>query len=166
MQVPPLVVDWLTALQDAPFAEALRLSFYAYPIVNAAHILSIGLVVGSILPLDLRVLGLFREVPVDLLTRVLEPVAAIGLALALATGFLLFSVKPLEYVVNPALFIKLGLVVVGTVNAGILFFSPAWRRLRAGAAPTAPVRLGAFLSAVLWISAVFAGRFIAFIHVA
>ncbi len=161
-----MLFDVLNALNGAPFAEALRVSRYAYPVVNALHILAIGTLIGSIAAMDIRLLGAFSSVPVGGLARVLEPVAAIGLVAAIATGFLLFSVKPLEYITNPALLIKLALIALGTVNAGAMRLNPAWRRVRAGAGEVRPwMRVAAFASLSIWVGAVFAGRFIAFLHV-
>ena len=55
-----MIVDWLEAL---PLAAWLRRPTPAYPLVNAAHILGIGLILGAILPLDLRLMGVFRAAP-------------------------------------------------------------------------------------------------------
>jgi hypothetical protein len=144
----------------------LRQSRYAYPVVNALHILSIGVLVGSILPLDLRLLGAFPSVPVGALARVLEPVAAVALLAAIVAGFLLFSVKPLEYANNPALWAKVGLIGIGILNAAVVRLTPAWRAVRAGRGTVPPwMRAAAFASLIVWSSAVFAGRFVAYIHV-
>jgi hypothetical protein len=78
------VLEWIGAL---PFALAIRRSATLYIFVNAAHILSIGIIVGSILPLDLRLIGFFRTVPVAVVGPYLSRAAAIGLALAFVTGF-------------------------------------------------------------------------------
>lgn len=59
----------LTALEASALAEGLRASQYAYPLVNAAHILALAALFGSILALDLRLLGLFQAVPVAPLAR-------------------------------------------------------------------------------------------------
>ena len=55
--VPAELAEWLQALAATPVAALLRTSTVAYAALNAAHIFSIGLVVGSIATLDLRVLG-------------------------------------------------------------------------------------------------------------
>lgn len=155
--------DWLAALQQSPPAALLRRSLYLYPIVNALHILGIGLLVGAILPADLRMLGLFRQRPLTLLVPFLTGAAAFGLALAVATGVLLFSVKPLEYAVNAAFLSKVALVAAGTVNALALRLSPAWRAAMAGGPATARLRLGAVASFLIWPAALLSGRFIAFL---
>ena len=66
--------DWLVALEATALAGALRGSVWAYPLVNAAHILGVALLVRGILPLDLRLLGAWR---------VLTRMAGAGLGLAI-----------------------------------------------------------------------------------
>lgn len=158
-----VLFDALAALQQSPPAALLRQSLYLYPLVNALHILGIGLLVGAILPADLRLLGLFRDRPLHLLVPFLTGAAAFGLALAVATGILLFSVKPLEYAVNAAFLSKLALVAAGTANALALRLTPAWRTAMAGGPATARLRLGAAVSFMVWPAALLSGRFIAFL---
>jgi hypothetical protein len=97
-----VVEGWLQALQGWELAALLRRSVYVYPLVNAAHVFSLALLIGAILPADLRMLGLFQGVAAPPFLRLMTAIAATGLALAVATGFLLFSVQPLEYAYNPA----------------------------------------------------------------
>jgi hypothetical protein len=151
------------SLADWPVAAALRRSVLLYPLVNAAHIIGIGLLLGAIATLDLRLLGAFRRVPLPLLAPPLVRVAAAGLLLALASGFLLFSVRPQAYLDNPAFLAKLGLVALGLANVALLRLAPGWRRALAGGAPGAAPRLAAGLSLLAWIGAILAGRWIAFI---
>jgi hypothetical protein len=57
------------------------------------HVFGMALLVGAILPLDLRLLGCWPGVSRSALIRVLAPVAATGLVIAVAAGILLFSVR-------------------------------------------------------------------------
>jgi hypothetical protein len=153
----------LTALAQSPPAEAVKASYYAYPLVNAAHILGLATLFGAILALDLRLLGLFRQVPAQPLARVLPRVAAAGLLVALPTGVLLFSVEPFDYAGNQAFLAKLALVTLGTVHALAVHRTPGWKAvIRGDRAIPLPLRASAALSLALWTSAVVAGRMIAF----
>ena len=145
-----------------PVGTALSRSAIAYPLVNAAHILALAMVVGAISALDLRVLGLYRTTALDDLARPLSGLAAVGVAAALITGFLLFSVRPTLYAGNPAFLIKVGLVALGILNALGLRANPHWRRALAGAPIHASVKLTAAASLLIWAGAVIAGRWIAF----
>lgn len=153
----------LSTLEASALAEGLRASQYAYPLVNAAHILALAALFGSILALDLRLLGLFRSVPVAPLARVLPRVSAGGLALALPTGFALFSVQPFDYIINPIFPIKLALIAFAALNALLLHRTVGWKKLVGGSA-TVPtrVRLAAALSLLGWTGAILAGRLLAF----
>ena len=162
--MPPLLAEWLQALADWPIALFLRGSTLAYATLNAAHIFAIGLIVGAIATLDLRVLGLFRGVPLGALARPLTRVAAAGVLFAVATGFLLFSVRPTAYAENPAFLTKIALVAVGVANAFIMRANPDWRIARQDGPIAASVRLGAAASLLNWAAAVFAGRWIGFLQ--
>lgn len=156
-------MEILAALGHWPGALWLQGSGTAYLFVNAAHILGIGLLIGAILPLDLRLIGLFSSVPLAVLVPFLSRAAALGLGLALLTGFWLFTVRPVEYAVNTAFLFKLGLIVLALAN---IVFQHAGTRLeqamRTGQAPP-KVRLLAVFSSMLWIAALIAGRWIGFL---
>ncbi|QRM54622.1 DUF6644 family protein [Sinorhizobium sp. BG8] len=154
------VLAWLSA---SPLAAALRASGTLYLFVNAAHILSIGLLVGAILPLDLKMIGLIRSAPLEVVGPFLSRVAATGLALAIVTGLCLFSVKPAEYAANPAFLVKLSLLAFGIANALATRLNGRWRQAIASGYASARLRVQAFLSLVVWIGTVVAGRWIGFL---
>jgi hypothetical protein len=156
-------VELLQALEAWSVAAALRRSTLLYPLVNAAHILGIGLLIGAIATLDLRVLGLFRAAPLPVLGPPLVRVAAAGLGLALATGVLLFAVRPAEYAANPAFLAKLGLILGGLSNVLALRLGTGWRGALAGEPVGPPLRTAAALSLLVWLGVVLAGRWIAFV---
>jgi hypothetical protein len=159
-----MLFEWLEALHHWSVAAYLRRSLYVYPFVNATHILGIALLVGSIVPVDLRILGLASGPPLGPTARALARFAATGLALAIMTGFLLFSVQPLEYAVNPAFWTKVSLVALGTLNALALRASKTWRVAEIDGEIGTGLKIGAAISLLIWISAVFAGRAIAFLQ--
>ena len=128
-------------------------STVAYATLNALHIFSIGLVVGSIAALDLRVLGLFRRFPLSA-RRSFVARRRDRRLLAAVDRLLLFSVRPLTYAENPAFLIKISLVAFGIMNA--LFFRTSWNWRGAfddGRSPDS-VRAAAFRSLLIWAGAV------------
>ncbi|MEW6125125.1 MAG: DUF2214 domain-containing protein [Pseudomonadota bacterium] len=155
-------MTWLEALSHWQVAGALRQWVSAYALVNAAHIIGIGLLIGSIATLDLRLLGAFRAASLKELAPPLSRMAAFGLLLAICTGFLLFCVRPVAYAQNAAFLTKLAFVAFGTVNALALRASEGWRRVRAGGSASAHVKTAALLSLALWTGAVLCGRWIGF----
>ncbi|MBX4862400.1 DUF2214 domain-containing protein [Rhizobium sophorae] len=153
------ILEWLSA--TAP-AVALRRSGTLYMFINAAHILAIGLLIGAILPLDLRLAGFFRKVPVEILAPFLSRAAGVGLVAAIVTGFCLFSVRAVEYAGNPAFLAKLCLVALGLLNLSIVHLGRGWKMVLSLGIVQPGLRFAAALSAVLWIAAVIAGRWIGF----
>ena len=157
-------LDWLPGwIAGSALATALKGSATLYLFVNAAHILSIGMLFGAILALDLRLLGLARAVPLAAVAPYLSRIAATGLALAIATGLCLFSVRPAEYAANPAFLAKLGLIALGLVNIAAVHCGSGWKTVLEGGAPGPMLRLGASASLLVWIAAVVAGRWIGFL---
>lgn len=140
-------------------AESLRGARWGYAAVNALHIFGIALLIGAILPLDLRLLGAWPGVPRRLLVRVLVPVAATGLSIAVIAGLLLFSVRASEYAGVGFLQAKLVLVAGGTLAAlslhgahGFLLETASQGRLA----------VHAVISMTCWVGALACGRLIAF----
>ncbi|PDT26263.1 DUF2214 domain-containing protein [Rhizobium sp. L9] len=154
------ILEWVSATTPA---VALRRSGTLYMLVNAAHILAIGLLVGAILPLDLRLAGFFRKAPVEILAPFLSRAAGIGLVGAILTGFCLFSVRAVEYAANPAFLTKLCLITLGVLNLSIVHFGRGWKTAVSSGIIRPRLRFSAALSATVWIAVVLAGRWIGFL---
>ena len=153
----------LEALAGWPGAVLLRQSSLAYLLVNATHILGIALLLGPILALDARLLGAFPSAPLIVMGPLLVRVAKFGAALAIITGIALFTVRPPDYLDNPAFLMKLALLVLALTNAATLDRSRAWRDAVAGNANAARLKLQAAASVVLWLAVLVAGRWIGFV---
>lgn len=151
--------ELLAAVEGTPLAQGLRFSRWGYAAVNTGHVLGIALLVGSIVPLDLRLIGLWRSVPQSALVRVVVPMAAGGLTLAVATGALLFSVRASEYALLPVLWVKLALIAVGAASALLLHRAHGLDLATAGRRRLA---LAGALSLLCWLGALVSGRLIAF----
>lgn len=154
-----------TLLEATGLATGLRQSTWAYPLINSGHIFGVALLVGAILPLDLRLIGFWRSVPLLHLWRVLTPVAASGLGLAILCGLLLFSTRATEYAVSPLFWIKMILILCGLLN--VLLIRVALPRQNAPFwlthdTPPSTVRICAALSILFWVGALLAGRMIGY----
>jgi hypothetical protein len=160
-----MLMEFANALQNTGIATALRQSFWVYPIVNAGHIVGLALLFGAIVPLDLRLLGVWRTMPLAVMSRILLPVALAGLALAVPTGLLLFSVRATEYAATPLLWIKFSLIACAIANALLLRLSLAWAVAEhsdlAGTMPR--LQLAGALSIGLWLAVIVVGRMIGYL---
>lgn len=153
-----LVFEWIEAL---PLVRLIVVVPGLYPAISALHILGIGLLVGSIAVVDLRLLGVLGSTFDEALAGLVR-VALTGFAVAVMTGLILVSVRIGNYAANPALLAKMAILLSAGANALTL-------RVAAGSPDVRMVlgtrrgRLAGGLSLTLWVSAVFSGRWIAFL---
>jgi hypothetical protein len=159
-----MAADWLAALEASAPSAALRGSVWAYPLVNAAHLLGVALLVGGVVPLDARLLGAWRTVPADGLWRVLTRTAGAGLALAVGTGALLFSVKATAYARSPWFLVKMAVVAAGACNVLVIHRLAARRPPGQGGqlAPSPATRVSAGFSLAAWLAALALGRLVGY----
>jgi hypothetical protein len=138
---------------------------WTYAIVNLAHVLGISTLFGSILVLDLRLVGIGRRVPLAALSSAVVPVATAGFLIAATTGVGLLATKATEYVGNPFLLIKFPAIALGLLNVGAIKRTGAWRAHRLRELTQDEQRqLAVFgaLSLLCWLTAITAGRMIAY----
>lgn len=144
------------AIQASELAAFLRRSRWTYPAVNAAHLLGVALLIGAIVPMDLRLTGVWRsDVRLAAAVRLLRPIAAFGAALAVVTGVLLFTVQARDYVALPLFFVKMALVAIGLAHA-----------LAHGGIATAPVasqRAAGLISLAIWPVVLVCGRMLGYL---
>jgi len=159
--------DLLTWIEQTGLGHMMRESGpWTYAIVNVAHILSVATLFGSVLVLDLRLLGAWsRRIRIADLSTAVTPIAITAFALAIVTGAALLASKATAYVDNPCLLIKFPAIAVGMLNAGILNVTPAWREVGVRALRPGERRQFAIMggvSLVSWVTAVTAGRMIGY----
>jgi hypothetical protein len=158
--------NFMAWLQGSALGHAMRESgVWAYAIVNLVHILGVASLFGSVLVLDLRLLGVWRNVALSAISKPTVPIAAIGFGIAALSGMCLLATKATEYVGNPFLFIKFPSIALGLTNVAALNLLPAWKqhRFRDLSAPEQS-RLAVFggISLLCWLTAITAGRMIAY----
>jgi len=150
---------WAAWLEASGLGVLMRESAVLYPLANIAHILGLVLFVGSILFLDLRLIGFARSLPALNVARALTPVMMFGFVLQVASGVLLFSADARPLWNNPVMQVKAALIAFGIVNA--LIFRTLWNRRLADWDETAPgiALTQAGLSLLTWLGVAVCGRF-------
>jgi len=159
-----MIEGWLAALEATALARGLSDSVYVYPLVNAGHILGVALLVGSIVPLDLRLVFAWRAVPLVPLWHVLTRTAAAGLALAVVFGALLFITRATEYAESTLFLVKMAVVAVGASNALALRIVGHAQVMQMRTAPTPPrrLRVAGGISLTAWLTALALGRLVGY----
>lgn len=155
-------MEWL-AILAAPVGQPFIRWPVLYIFANAGHILSLAMLVGASVMLDLRLLGRLKSLPLAESAELFSRIASVALACALGTGALLFSVRPVEYAGNTAFLIKLLLIGLGTANAVFVHLSRDWAEMIVEQQASLRLKLGAVISLTTWLSAVLAGRWIGFL---
>lgn len=159
------LMELARSLQDTELAIALSSSGYVYPIVEGTHVLSLALAVGSILWIDLRLIGVvLRSYPVTKLYDSMRPVIIIGFASMLITGALLFIARAADVWESGYFRVKLVLLALCLVNVVVFHFviSRDVERWDSAAEPPLPARLAGFASLILWFAVVAVGRLMAY----
>jgi hypothetical protein len=155
----------LAAIERSALATAMRQDLWLYPSVEIFHILGFVTLVGSIAALDLRLLGLSREISVRQLARHLLPWTIGSFALIVPTGLLMFISHADDFIGNPAFILKLSLIMVAGTNAAV-FHAGAFRGVAQWdrGTPTPPAaRLHAAASLIIWVSVIACGRLLAYL---
>lgn len=150
-----------SALQSSDLAVWISFSRWAYAAVATAHVLSVAVVIGTVLTLDLRLMGLGRSVDPHQLAGLVVPIAGTALFCAALTGGALFAGRAAEYADFELFQIKMGMIVcaVTFVLAAHYRFGLRFER----ATVRQRIRIGT-VSLTFWIAIGISGRMIAFVH--
>lgn len=136
---------------------ALKSHLWAYPALEIVHITGIGLLLGNLVLLELRVFGLGPALPVKDLSRLSLGIALAGFSLAAASGLLMFASQPSELLGNRAFTLKMLLLLAAACNAAWFHGRGSLDRLDVWA------RVQMLVSTVIWLAVVACGRWIAYL---
>jgi hypothetical protein len=150
----------LVAFRDSWFGQLMVAVPWLHSAFETIHFFGLSLMIGALLFVDLRVLGMFRAVDYRTVHR-LVPLALLGFALNLITGLGFFCNDPTWWY-NPMFKLKMLFIAVAGANALEFTFveQPKILALPDGADEHFGLRIkiSAALSLVLWILVILAGR--------
>lgn len=136
-------------------------SLWLFPAIEAVHIVALAVLIGAVLMLNLRVLGVaLKAVPVPRLARELAPWTLVSLILILISGALLFASEAVRSFHSNPFRIKMVFLA-----AAIVFHYTASRKLTLmdeGRIHPIVSKLAAVVGIFLWVAVGFAGRAIGF----
>ena len=154
--------EWLAS---TPGSVALHESRYMFLIVLTVHVLTLALFAGTVLMIDLRLLGVtMLRVPASEVVRRLLPWSVAGLLLMVASGALLFYSAPLVRYHNVFFRFKMAALVFAVLNSWI-FHVTVFRRVAEwdlDPVPPRMARLASGLSLLSWAAIITAGRMMAY----
>jgi hypothetical protein len=157
---PHFLLPFFKWCDTTAVGEFMRSGTWQFPLVETIHILSLAVLIGVVVVIDLRLMGLLmRDWPVAGLTRELTPYLNGSLAIILASGALLYLSEALKTFDNAAFWVKIYALI-----GAIVFHFAVVRRV--AQADQVPPRIGwpvGVISLLLWLTIGWAGRAIAFV---
>jgi hypothetical protein len=157
-------MEFLAWLEGTGIANAIRTIAWLYPAFETAHYIGLSLLVGGIMLIDLRVLGVARALPLKSMIGLL-PFVWVGFIINVLSGSMLFIYGATNFGPNGAFQLKMAFMVLAGLNA--LAFDLAVRRSGgtwvAADLPPTHVKGFATLSLVFWLCVVTTGRWMAYL---
>ena len=153
------MLDWL---ENTAIARMVQESMWGYPIVLSSHAVGMAILVGIVLMINFRVLGLAPKVPISAL-KTMYKIAFVGVVINVLSGSMLFVANADAFYESTPFRLKIILLVVGTtllVNLARRIFSSSDSAPEY--VPTRQVKLLALVSSIVWIGVIVMGRLIAY----
>ena len=162
------LADIAEKIAELPLAAAISTGMpwqWAFPTIETVHVAAIATVFGSIVLVDMRLLGVSdRSLKVSKLSAELLPITWTAFVLALITGSLLFMSKAPDYLVNLQFRLKMAFILLAGLNM-TYFHWGIFRRVAQwdGSLPPPPrARIAGLVSVLCWTTVIFLGRWIGF----
>ena len=154
--------SWFVALAHSTLGQAMQTSKWGFALVETVHLLALAVLGGSVLVVDLRLLGvILKRESARTIGRDLSRLLLGSLALLIFSGIALLSEEALQRYYSPAFRWKMALLA-----AAVLFYFTLHRRALLHTDKDEPnlwSRAAAILSLALWLGVGVAGRAIGLI---
>lgn len=157
-------MEFFAWLETTAIANTIRTVAWVYPALETSHYIGLAMLVGGIMVIDLRLLGVAKTLPLASVIGLLPWVWA-GFIVNALSGSLIFIYGATNFAASGAFQLKMVLMVVAGINAMIFTLAAA----RSGdqwfdaASVPVPIKLIATASFLLWLGVVTAGRWMAYV---
>lgn len=134
---------------------------WVWPTSETLHFIGLSLLIGVVLTLDLRILGIGKSLSYEALYQLL-PLGMLGFTINLITGMVFFVATPHQYT-GFLFFLKMALVVFGAFN--VLYFTLSEEPWTIDEGRDAPIKtkIIAVSALVIWIAVLFCGHMLPFL---
>src|SRR5262245_40190859 len=158
------IVQWSS---QTSLGNAGREIFWVFPAAEVVHFFGLCLLMGTMLIIDLRILGYGRRIPLASALSLI-PAALVGFGLNLASGIVFLCTYPENYWPSTAFRLKLAAIALGGLNALWFKFAEAPRFASPGKyGPHDDVdlrgKIVAALSLTVWVVVIVLGRFLPYV---
>jgi hypothetical protein len=158
--------EWLSTTFPSLFIQ--NHNSWVIPTIQSIHIIGIGVLMGSVLMVDLRILGWAgMDQTLRQTTSRFAPWVTGALCLQLATGLLMVIGEPVRELVTFSFWLKMFFVVIGTLIA--IIFQVSIRKHKQRWEETLlnrrSIKWLAIVTFLIWVCIIILGRLIAYDHV-
>ena len=156
--------DWLA---NTPISMVIQTVSWIIPMVQSIHIMAVTIVVGSVLMVDMKLLGVVgRGSPISGATRRYLPWIWVALVVLLLTGSILTMAEPRRELINNVFRLKMALILIVCAVTGAFQLAVSRNASAWGETPSNQwsARLLAIGTLAVWIAIIFCGRWIAYVE--
>lgn len=153
--------ETLTWMENSWLGQLVNDVAWMFPAMETLHFMGLCVMFGSLMVIDLRLLGVARFIPMGPAMSFI-PIAIGAFSVNLLTGIGFFFSNPFRYYPNIAFRIKMLLIILAGLNALWFQFveTPRIKALPPGSPTSLSVKFVAALSLLLWIGVIVMGRMI------
>ena len=153
------IIDWMASTKIAYYMGAWQ---WAWPTAEAFHFVGMALLFGSILVMDVRLMGFFRKDISLHAVHALTPYGLVGFLINLITGACFVLKDAARYIPNPDCWFKLACILLAGVNFLVFWFviRKQLEKLPDDGNPALSAKAVGFSSIVLWTLVIWGGRMI------
>ena len=152
------LLDVFESLEQSGIGMVIRESLWLFPAFEAVHLLGLSVLGGSLLMVDLRLLGVgIRSRTPAQLVRTVRPWLVGSLLILIGTGVPLFLSEAVKCYYSFSFWVKMSALGIGLLYT-FLIKHPVIRR---GTGPGVQALIG-MLSLAVWLTVAGAGRWIGF----
>lgn len=153
----------LDSLEQSALGTWVAYSPSGYYIMLAFHAIGLAMLVGSVIVIDLRILGLVRGIDEKAMAGLVK-FAWFGLVVNVSSGIALFTSEANKAFYSDSFRVKILLMVCGVISTIILnrtVLQPTFQK-GSEAVPASNARTQAYLSLTLWIATIIVARLMSY----
>lgn len=158
MFMTPQQLEWFKQAWPGPI---VRSTSWLFSFGEVMHFIGLCLLLGSLLMIDLRLMGFYRSASVRSVMTFL-PYAILGFCMNAFSGWLFFTSNPGSYMENPAFLVKMSLIVLAGLNAAAFTVLEHRTMLQVGPGQDTPMltKVLAGSSLLMWFMVLLLGRWL------
>ena len=153
-----------SSIADSGLNQWISETYWLWPVLEICHFIGLSILLGALLVIDIRLLGMLRSFDAASVKR-LVPLVWVGFCINLVTGSLFFIGDPMRYSINIGFQLKMLLILIAGLNvvAYQLQVRPmmsGWNRV---SSTTTVARVVAITSLLTWTGVLLLGRLIPYV---